>query len=212
MSAPVSRAVRIVRICAAATLLLIAAAATAYILSIRAPSWWVDPLTLAEDPLSAAKGSELEQQLAAAISKIRPPAEPWAIRIRDTDINAWIAARLPQWKAHDPALAWPMDGAAVQVRFDEQIATVAIAAEDRVWSASCSVAVIPGAVAITPEGGAIGVLPLPGGAALTLRWLEGDGARTLRLPRTFNLGDGRQVEVLRVKLHAGAVEIECATH
>ena len=207
-----SRTARIVKICAAATVLLIAIATTAYLLSMRAPSWWVDPLALAHDPLSAAKGSELEQQLAAAISKIRPSAEPWAIRIRDTDINTWIAARLPQWKAHDPALAWPMDGAAVQVRFDEQIVTIAIAAEDRVWSASCSVAVVPEAVAIMPEGGAIGLLPLPGGAALTLRWLEGDGARTLRLPRTFNLGDGRQVEVLRVEVRAGAIEIECATH
>lgn len=198
--------------CAYAFLLIIALALTSYALSRRAPSWWVNPVALAARPASEADGGALEQQLAAAISKIRPPGAPWAIRIRDVDINAWIAARLPQWKAHDPALAWPIEGAATQVRFDEQSATIAIQASDRVWSASCSITVIPEAVAITPAGGAVGMLPIPWGAAFALQLLEGDGARTLRLPRTFNLGDGRHVEILSIELHAGAIEIECATH
>ncbi|MSR69324.1 MAG: hypothetical protein EXS17_03145 [Phycisphaerales bacterium] len=212
MSARPSRIAAVLKICAYSLALCVALAAVAFVASNRAPSWWVDPVVLADCAQSESTGRELEQQLAATISKIRPAGESWAIRIRDEDINAWIAARLPQWKEHDPLLAWPVAGAATQIRFNEQSATIAIAMEGRVWSGSCAITVVPGAIAIVPEAGAIGLLPIPGGAALALRWLEGEGAKTLRLPRTFNLGDGRQVEVLHIDLHQGTIEIECATH
>lgn len=190
---------------------LVVLAAAGYVLSNRLPSWWVDPALLAADPASELRGGELEQQLAASVSKVRPQGASWAMRIRQTDVNAWIAARLPQWKEHDPSLVWPVEGAATQVRFEEGCAIVALAMEGRVWSATCAIEVVPGAIAIVPSAGAIGTLPVPGGAALAMRWLEGAGAKTLRLPRIFALGDGRHIEVLHIDVHPGTIEIECIT-
>ncbi len=180
-------------------------------LSTLAPLAWIDPKTLAEDPESDRRGRELEQNLAAALARIRPAGEPWAIRIHDIDINSWIARRLPQWSEHDPSLAWPIVGATAQVHFDSQVATVSISINDRIWSGSFTSVVEAEGVRLIPGWGAVGFIPVPGGARFATRLLEGDGASTLFLPRIFKLGDGRQVEIRRIDLVSGAVEIEFVT-
>ena len=180
-------------------------------LSTRAPSTWLDPNTLAADPESDRRGRELEQNLASAIARVRPAGEPWAIRIHDIDINSWIARRLPQWTEHDPTLAWPIEGAKAQVHFDEQWATISIALKDRIWSGSFTAQVEAGQIRLVPGWGAIGLLPVPAGTQFATDLLEGNGAKTLVLPKIFKLGDGRQVEIRRIDLVPGAVEIEFAT-
>ena len=180
-------------------------------LSTRAPSNWLDPNTLAADPESDRRGRDLEQNLASAIARVRPAGEPWAIRIYDIDINSWIARRLPQWTEHDPTLAWPIEGAAAQVHFDEQLATISIALKDRIWSGSFTAQVEAGQIRLVPGWGAIGLLPVPAGAQLATDLMEGNGANTLVLPKIFKLGDGRQVEVLRIDFVPEAVEIEFVT-
>jgi len=180
-------------------------------LSTRAPSTWLDPNTLAADPESDRRGRELEQNLASAIARVRPAGEPWAIRIHDIDINSWIACRLSQWTEHDPTLAWPIEGAKAQVHFDEQLATISIALKDRIWSGSFTAQVEAGQIRLVPGWGAIGLLPVPAGTQFATDLLEGDGAKTLVLPKIFKLGDGRQVEIRRIDLVPGAVEIEFAT-
>ena len=180
-------------------------------LSASAPSTWLDPNTLAADPESDRRGRELEQNLASAIARVRPAGEPWAIRIHDIDINSWIARRLPQWTEHDPTLAWPIEGAKAQVHFDEQLATISIALKDRIWSGSFTAEVEAGQIRLVPGWGAIGLLPVPAGARLATDLLEGDGANTLVLQKIFKLGDGRQVEIRRIDLVPGAVEIEFVT-
>ena len=180
-------------------------------LSTRAPSTWLDPNTLAADPESDRRGRELEQNLASAIARVRPVGEPWAIRIHDIDINSWIARRLPQWTEHDPTLAWPIEGAKAQVHFDEQWATISIALKDRIWSGSFTAQVEAGQIRLVPGWGAIGLLPVPAGTQFATDLLEGNGAKTLVLPKIFKLGDGRQVEIRRIDLVPGAVEIVFAT-
>ena len=180
-------------------------------LSTRAPSTWLDPNTLAADPESDRRGRELEQNLASAIARVRPAGEPWAIRIHDIDINSWIARRLPQWTEHDPTLAWPIEGAKAQVHFDEQWATISIALKDRIWSGSFTAQVEAGQIRLVPGWGAIGLLPVPAGTQFATDLLEGNGAKTLVLPKIFKLGDGRQVEIRRIDLVPGAVEIVFAT-
>ncbi len=183
----------------------------ALVLSYRPPSWWIDPIALAGNPDSLDRGSALEQHIAATVSRVRLGGERWVLRIRDSDINAWLAARGPLWTAHDPSLPWPMAGAATQVRFVDGTATVAIEVGGRIWSGSCAISVAAGEISMSPQSGAIGQLPVPWGANLALGFLEGEGAQTLRLPRTFALGDGRTVEVLRVDLVSEAIEVECVT-
>ena len=184
---------------------------TGWFLSTLAPSIWLDPQTLATDPESDRRGRDLEQNLASAIARIRPVGEPWAIRIYDIDINSWIARRLPEWTEHDPTLAWPIEGATAQVHFDEQVATISIALQDRFWSGSFAATVEAGGIRLVPGWGAIGLLPVPNGAHLATQLLEGDGANKLFFPKIFKLGDGRKVEVLRIDFVPGAVEIEFVT-
>lgn len=182
-----------------------------WLLASLSPSEWIDPQILREDPESDRRGRELEQNLAAEISKIRPAGEPWSIRIHDVDINAWIARRLPQWTEHDPSLAWPIAGATAQVQFDADGATISIAKNDRIWSGSFDVLVEADGVRLVPGWGAVGILPVPDGAWLASRFLEGNGAETLFFPNVFKLGDGRQVELRQIDFVPGAVEIEFIT-
>ena len=49
-------------------------------------------------PLDAvARGEAFEQALAAALTRVRPAGEEWAIAIDPDDINAWLATRLAKW-------------------------------------------------------------------------------------------------------------------
>jgi len=198
-----------------AVLWIIACAAvlggTAWLLSVANPSRWIDPRIIAEDEESDRRSRELEQNLPAAISRIRPVGEPWIMRIRDVDINAWIALRMPKWQQHDPSLAWPIEGATAQVEFGEGCVTIRIAAHQRIWSGTFTPTVEAGSIHLDPGWGAVGMLPVPGGASLASRLMEGDAAKNLSLPSIFKLGDGRQVEVRRIDLVGGAVEIECVT-
>lgn len=180
-------------------------------LTLWPPAWWVDPAQLKADANSDLRGRELEQNLASAIQRIRPDGEPWAISIRDGDINAWIAARLPLWKEHDPSLAWPLEDAFAQVHFAEGMGIVAMGIQGRVWSGGFAAAPMSDAIVVEPGDGAVGRLPIPGGAWLVTRLMEGDGAKNLKLPSSFRLSDGRVVEIRRISFGEGTVEIEFVT-
>ncbi|MSR44016.1 MAG: hypothetical protein EXS15_01470 [Phycisphaerales bacterium] len=186
-------------------------AVVGWILSQCVPPSWINAQKLRDDPESVARARDLEQNLAAAIARVRPKDEPWAIRIRDLDINAWVATRLPQWIDHDPTLAWPVDGAQAQVHFGAGTATISIAAQDRIYSGSFTTTVTQRGIIVLPGWGAIGRLPIPGGASMVTRWLKGAAAESLELPKSFRLGDGREVEILHVEFVAGALEIEFLT-
>ncbi len=190
---------------------VVALGIVSFLLSSWAPSWWIEPAALVADPDNDRRGRELEQNLAAEISKVRPPGEAWAIRIHDRDINAWIATRLPAWTAHDSTLAWPIPGSAVQVRFEPGGIVVGIGMQGRVWSGAFAPTVEPGMIRITPGGGAVGRVPIPEGAAMVAQLMEGDAAKSLSLPREFALGDGRTLEVRRVEAVEGSIEIEFLT-
>lgn len=182
-----------------------------WILASLSPSGWIAAETIRDDPESDRRGCDLEQNLAAAITRVRDPGASWAIRIQDLDVNAWIACRLPQWKDHDPTLAWPIEGATARLRFDRDCATILIEMDGRIWSGSFEMIVEAGGIRLVPGWGAVGMLPIPDGARLASRWLEGVAADKLLLPRLFKLGDGRSVEVRRIDIRSGAAEIEFVT-
>ncbi len=182
-----------------------------FLLSSWAPSWWRDSSALAAEPESDRRARDLEQNLAAAVSRVRPDGEAWAIRIQDADINAWLAIRLPAWTSHDPTLAWPIPGASAQVRFEAGHAIVGLALEGRVWTGAFGLFVEPERIRIEPGSGAVGRMPVPAGAAMVAKLLEGEGATTLSLPRAYALGDGRTLELRRIDIVEGAIELEFAT-
>ena len=202
---------RVARVSMALFAALALLVATGWILATLAPANWIEADLLRADPQSASAARDLEQNLAAAIARVRPKDSAWAIRIQENDINAWIVTRLPLWLEHDPSLAWPMDGVEPQLHFSAGSATLSVAVAGRVYSGTFTAVVSRGAIQLTPGWGAIGRLPIPDGAWIATRYLRGAAATTLSVGSIFKLGDGRQVEIRQVDFVEGAIEIEFIT-
>lgn len=94
--------------------MLICAGSYLWRLSRATPGWYRPPN--ASDPQVAAFSEEVEFKLVQHVQEIRPAEEAWALRIREEQVNAWLAARLPQWLANDPTLVWPEELRTPQVR------------------------------------------------------------------------------------------------
>jgi len=193
---------------AGAGLLLLAGGA---VLASLSPRGWRDPLQIAADPTSLDRARTLEQNLASAISRIREPNARWAIRIHAADVNAWLAARLPQWRAHDPSFAWPLEGVGAQVRFDAGCMNILLATDGRIYGCEVVPSIEGDAVRLQPASGTIGRLPVPFGGAVAWRFLEGEAAATNQFPTVHRLQDGRMIEVCAVDVVDGAIEIEFMT-
>ena len=73
--------------------------------SQSAPGWYapVDPY----DPDVSTLAETVEYRVAEELTKVRADEEPWALRVRDEQVNAWLASRLPEWVAHDGGRGWP---------------------------------------------------------------------------------------------------------
>jgi len=194
---------------AGAALLLFAA--VGLILASLPPRGWQDPLQIAANPTSADRAQSLEQNLAAAVTRIREPNARWAIRIHAQDVNAWLAVRLPQWRSHDPSFAWPLEGVAAELRCESGCLTLLLETGGRIFSCDVRLTVGEGAVRLQPAGGAIGRLPIPSGGAVAWRFLEGEAVAQKQLPTLHRLQDGRTVEICAVDVVDGAIEIECIT-
>lgn len=183
----------------------------AWLLARTEPAGWTDPQHTAQDPAAAERARALEQNLAAAITRVRTSGEPWAVRIHAADINAWIATRLPLWQGYDPAFAWPLEGVAAQVQFTPGAATLLMRTDG--WTYGCRVAarVAGGRVRIEPGSGSVGRLPIPLGGMIAWRLLQGNAAADQGIPAVHALHDGRSIEVRAVDFVDGAVEVEFAT-
>lgn len=168
---------------------------------------------LPSDPV--ARGEAFEQALAAALTKVRPAGEDWAVAIDPADVNAWLATRLPKWIEHDPSLASFRGATALRIASTDG----ALRVEDRIagdWlmlSLPIEVAIETGRLRIGFGMARLGRLPVPGvGTALAesvsaeLEGLDLD-ARAPELP----LADGRAVEVREISCEDGRVALRLAT-
>ncbi|MGD9688473.1 MAG: hypothetical protein AB7K52_04095 [Phycisphaerales bacterium] len=98
------REARIVRVVALLVLALVIAGTGAYVISAADPPWWSRVAGAQDDPDSRRLATMLENMVVTELSRIRPPSpsspalsEPWAMRIRSRELNAWLAAKLPAW-------------------------------------------------------------------------------------------------------------------
>jgi hypothetical protein len=174
------------------------------------PAWWVPPQ--ASDADADRRARELESNLTAEIHKVRPAGERWAVSLRDVDVNAWLAIRLPAWRDFDATIPWPPDAGLAQVRFSPGQVRVGIDREGTIWSAAVEPAVAADRVACLPTHGGVGALPIPYGAALALDLLQGGTDAAARgSPRTFRLGDGRTVEITDIEVREGELLIQFVT-
>lgn len=90
----------------------------------RMPPGWYDPPADTQQTRDFA--DRVEYRLVEEAQKIRPPDEQWTVRIRDEQINAWLAARLPQWVAREQDAQWPEFLGTPQVRLTESGIDVAV--------------------------------------------------------------------------------------
>jgi hypothetical protein len=88
------------------------------------PAWYSPPD--AHDPGAVALAEKVENNLLEQSHRIRPPQEQWSIRIRQEQINAWLAARLKNWVEHEQGGTWPVHLGTPQVRLDEAGVQVAV--------------------------------------------------------------------------------------
>lgn len=197
------------RLIAALAIVMVATGALWW-LGSSPPLWWSPPA--ASDSDADRRARELEANLTAEIHRIRPADERWAVALRDEDVNAWLAIRLPAWRDFDASIPWPPDAGLAQVRFLPGQVQVAIDREGTIWSAVVEPAVAADRVACPPTHGGVGALPIPYGASLALDLLQGGTDAAARgSPRTFRLGDGRTVEITDIEVREGELLLQFVT-
>lgn len=195
------------------------------------PAWW-SPVDLS-DPNVAIEAEQFEYRLIEQSHKIRPNSEPWAIRIYDKHINAWLAERLSAWLSHDQDLAWPENMSLPQVRLSKDKITVAVQLNDetssRVVSLELEPQMIDDELMLRIDGISLGRFSMPGKpVGRVASWLdeaapEGyfDDLRVRQLldlllegsaiqPK-LSLSDGREVRLLSIACEDGAIVLKCIT-
>jgi hypothetical protein len=192
-----------------ATLAAVAVAAVAAALARRPPSWWAPLPRDAPGALDTARA--LEQGIAGETTRVRGPGEAaWSVRVRAADLNAWLAARLPQWLEFDRSLPWPEGVKAVQVAIEPGGAV--LAADWNGFVVSTRWRIDPGAegapATLRAVGTSVGSLPLPFGGGVGA-WFVPELARPL--PLFAPLGDGRTVSVVGAELADGEAILDCVT-
>ncbi len=203
-------------------LALLAALVVLAVVQVRPPSWWTAPKeATAEDERI---GQQLEQGSISELQRVRPNSEPWAIRIHQSDVNAWLAARLPKWCEH----AGITGIGDVQVHFERGTIEIAAMLPDfpSVVVAAIPLEVVDGGLRSRSSRVSLGRLPLPfitetilGAVAASLAGSEASAAVTalaplLRggdVPAEFALVDGRRVRVRDIEIRDGELLLELET-
>ena len=171
------------------------------------------PSQRAQLPLDAVTRAEaFEHALAAAITKVRPAGEEWAIAIDPADINAWLATRLPKWIEHDPTLADLTPITALRIASG----TDALQVEQPYGPFIASLAFTPSIederIAVSIATPRIGRLPIPGLASeLTIALQSHLAASSPHAIARFRLADDRRIEVREISCKPGRIALLFAT-
>ncbi len=209
----------------------VALAYTGWRLSWEQPTWYAPPDVLDDRIVRLADDAEYE--LLQTSQQVRPEEEQWTLRLTDDEINAWLAARLPQWILHDANLQWPEEIGTPQVLFEQD--GIRIAAPVRAGSATRTVV-----ARLSPTIAGEGRIALPlTGIALGRVWVPGEPLARLveavreatpdflndarvqeaidvlagnaTLPAEFDLTDGRRVSIKAIHLAEGSISFTAVT-
>ncbi len=179
----------------------------------------VPPSSVGGMPQDAVRRAELlERGIASQIRFVRKEELPWAISIEVDDVNAWLSTRLPKWIAHDPALKQLEAASDLVLCASRRGLCIVRPVGPFSLSVVLRLAVIADGVAprLRVEGvsAAIGRLPLPGIGA----WLLGqtlDPSLEAQVAQgaavSFDLGDGRRVELIDVETTEGSISLRFRT-
>ena len=198
------------------------------ILASSSPGWF--QLADRDDVAAGDHGQQVEFRLVEEFQLIRPEGEVWRLRIRDSDLNAWLSTRLLPWLSHEQNFRWPEGLSRPQVRFTSTGIEVAARVQDflggdRVVTLGFRPEVADGRLTIHPGGVALGRLPVPFARSGIDTLLEGslavsEGALaelaavamgTATMEALIPLVDSRQVHLSRMEFESGAVVLEAMT-
>ena len=218
------------RWCISIVLLLVIVAGGAWLwrCARSAPSWYatLDP----NDQAVIGLADTVEKRLLEEFHKIRPDEDPWTVRVREHQLNAWLAARLPEWIAHEEDLDWPRELGAPQIHVEEDGINLAVEVtlddHAQVITTRLTPQIIDGHVYLTVDRVGVGRIALPGeGAEKLLELIERiapDGVFDESVADRFlgmlsgneeaagsriSLSDGRLVELIEMHLSDGAIDL-----
>jgi len=133
---------------------------------------WVAPLKYrppAEDDAQAiALAEKVEYRLIEEAQKVRKPDDTWTLRVRDEQVNAWLATRLAEWVAHEQDIRLPNSVRRPQVAFDDDgvrlFLEIVLPDSDRprVLTADIAPRVDDQGLWLTVEGVSFGMIPMRG--------------------------------------------------
>jgi uncharacterized protein YpmS len=154
----------------AAVLVIAAAGSVVWRLTWVAPAWYAPPDRA--DPQVAQLAQRVEYRLVEEAHRIRPPEESWSLRLRQEQINAWLAARLADWASHDQRLAWlaSLDPPQVSLTAGGALLAIPIPHGDRQRIIELDIAadLVDGRVKLMVNRVAVGRVSMPGSPLATL--------------------------------------------
>jgi hypothetical protein len=170
----------------------------------------------ASSPETLRLGEATENAVARELSRVRPAAtnapagayasEPWELTFDETELNAWLGARLPQWLASRGA-TMPAGLSAAAVDAEPGRLTIAATYRTLVGDVVLSqVLLAPGGTPprLVPQGLHAGDVPVPFDALPLDRWLE-------RVAKPIRLEDGRAVEIVSIEAADATLTVRCRT-
>lgn len=198
----------------------------------RVPPHWYQP-PLAGDMQALELADRVEFRLLEEFQKIRPDPGPWKLRVREEQLNAWLATKLQNWIAHKENLVWPEDLDMPQIRFEPEGISLAVAVESLGPSKIIVTRMMPrfegGELLVTVNRFSLGRLNIPGKpveriaglideyassaetddpvAFLFLRILRGDE----QIDPVLDLADSRRVRLTNLELENGSIILTAKT-
>jgi hypothetical protein len=194
------------------------------------PQWYQPPAP--DDEEVATLADRVEYRIVEEAQKIRPDEGPWILRVRESQVNAWLGTRLQAWIAHEQGLEWPEHLGTPQAQILDHAFHLALPVgppgHRRVLVGRLVPAIENGALTLRLRTLGVGRLVLPGDPVEALARLldEGDLPRDERaglrdvldllagrrsVEPILELSDGRRVEVLDIHCHTGAVDLTSRT-
>ena len=157
------------------------------------------------------RGADFEQGLAAQFTKVRGQDREWAIKISETQMNEWLASRLPKWLEHQGKSAQECNYK-VQVRCQQDRMHIAaenswgvgvIQIEPKMQPATKDNITVE-TLNVSPTSAAIGSLFIP--TCIISTFGPTDMFQSLHSSQ-FRLADGRRVQVKDVEVLPGEIRM-----
>lgn len=217
------------RVMAVTVVLALGVIALVWWLSRVPPAWYAPPPL---DQQTIALADRAEYRLVQEAQKIRAPDQDvWTLRIRQEQINAWLAARLEQWIEHE-GQRWPEQLGTPQVSIQSHAISIALPLHGRSRTRFIVANIHPliedGTLRLELDRVALGRVSLPGEPLANLLEMLGEAApEALTVPQittaidwlrrrdaidpVIDLADDRRVRIVDVHLDDGWMDITART-